>query len=162
MLIAPFSGLHIRLEVERKRWSSPFSSYFSRVEKGFDKSIEMGVVRCCSEFVAPLIILLAMFSLPLYVGLLGSSTMENSPAISNITQSSAIEEEWGIWKVTHGKVSNSNVKFWNKGPYLNDVRKIYGIFDPPSPLVTVTLTRLISTIICFLGTPSPPPHADVI
>ena len=32
-------------------------------------------------------------------------------------------------------------------------------FDPPSPLSlsTVTLTQLISTIICFLGTPSPSP-----
>ena len=49
-----------------------------------------------------------------------------------------------------------------RGPYLNDVHKISGFFDPPSPLVTVTLTQLISTLVCFLGTPLPPPGADVI
>ena len=33
----------------------------------------------------------------------------------------------------------------SKGPYLNDVRKIFGFFDPPSPLHP-HFTQLISTV----------------
>ena len=38
----------------------------------------------------------------------------------------------------------------------------YSDFLPPSPLVTVTLTQLISTVVCFWGTPLPAPNADII
>ena len=50
-----------------------------------------------------------------------------------------------------------------KGPFIYDVRKTFAIFKPPLPnvpIVTVTLTKPISTFVCFWGNPSP--HADVI
>ena len=45
-----------------------------------------------------------------------------------------------------------------KGRYLNDVRKIFGFFGPPSPPVTVPFTLPISTIVAFWPTPLPPPQ----
>ena len=47
-----------------------------------------------------------------------------------------------------------------KGPYLNDVRKIFGFFDPPRPFIRIS--RNLSVLFVrkigqFLNPPSPPP-----
>ena len=49
-----------------------------------------------------------------------------------------------------------------KGPYLYEVRKVFGFFLPHPPLVAYIVTQLISLLSAFWG---PPPHiqcADVV
>ena len=52
-----------------------------------------------------------------------------------------------------------------EGPYIKDVRKIFGFLDPPPPLVrkfTQPPLLISSTMSAFGVPPSPPPGADVL
>ena len=58
--------------------------------------------------------------------------------------------------------------FHNKGPYIKDVRKIFGILDPLPPLVRILARsirvnpRNLPYYVCFWATPLPPLGADVL
>lgn len=56
------------------------------------------------------------------------------------------------WKAKVIKISMQSVWQRPKGPFTYHVCKILGLMDP---IVSVTLTQLIITLICFSGPPSP-------
>ena len=50
-------------------------------------------------------------------------------------------------------INNDGKIFLFGGMYIRRPQ-LFRIFGPPSPFVTVTLTQLITTLVCFWGTPS--------